>query len=358
MAWILIVAFAISFVLTILITPLVKRLAIKIGAVDQPDPRKVHQNVMPRLGGLAIVIGSVSGFLFLSPNALSLWPIGVGALIILFIGILDDIIVLPAGIKLIGQFAAALAPVLAGIKVDLISLPFGGTMHLGIFGYIVTVVWIIGITNAINLMDGLDGLAGGVSVIGLMTILFLAIFNHQILIVGMAIVLIGATIGFLFHNFHPAKIFMGDTGALFLGYMISVISVLGLFKSLATFSLVIPILILAVPIFDTMFAIIRRLIKGQKISAPDKQHLHHCLLDLGFSHRSTVLIIYSLSALFGMTAVIFSNSTLWGSLVIFLLSLLITQITAEIIGLFGIRRRVLTNSMKKIVSFTKSIAKE
>lgn len=350
-----IIAFALSFVVSIMATPLIKRLAIKLGATDQPNHRKIHRIVMPRLGGLAIVIGSVAGLLFLMPQYNHLLSIAVGGIIIVAIGVLDDKFTLSAKVKFLGQFTAALIPVFAGVNIDHVTIPFGGQLQLGAFGYVLTVFWIIGITNAINLMDGLDGLAGGVSVIGLSTILVMAAINHQYFVVTMATVLIGSTVGFLVFNFHPAKIFMGDTGALFLGYMLSVISVLGFFKSLATFSVVVPILILAVPIFDTLFAIIRRLIKRQRISAPDKSHLHHCLLAMGFTHRTTVLIIYSLAMLFGVAAIIFSNSTLWGSLVIFILTLLVVQTTAEIIGLIKGKNRLIINSMKKIAAASQSM---
>lgn len=349
------IAFVLSFLVTLIATPLVKKLAFKIGATDHPDPRKVHQVIMPRLGGLAIVCGTAAGFIFLTPTYVHFLSIIVGGFIIVVIGVLDDKFVLSAKVKFLGQLAAALVPVCAGLNIDFVTLPFGGELQLGIFGYVVTVLWIIGITNAINLMDGLDGLAGGVSVIGLSTILVTAVIDQQFFIITMATVLIGSTIGFLIHNFHPAKIFMGDTGALFLGYMLSVISVLGFFKSLATFSVVVPILVLAVPIFDTLFAIIRRVIKGQKISAPDKSHLHHCLLAMGFSHRTTVLIIYSMASLFGITAVVFSNSTLWGSLVIFILTLLIMQVTAEIIGLIGEKYQWMIKGMKKLATTAQSL---
>lgn len=349
------IAFFLSLLVAIMATPFIKKLAIQIGATDQPDHRKVHLVAMPRLGGLAIALGVMAGFLYLMPNDKHFLSIMAGALIILAIGVLDDRIMLSAKFKFLGQLAAALIPVIGGLNIDHVTIPFGGEWHLGYFGYVLTVLWIIGITNAINLMDGLDGLAGGISVIGLSTILAVAVINQQYFVVAMAIVLIGSTLGFLVFNFHPAKIFMGDTGALFLGYMIAVISVLGFFKSLATFSVVVPILILAVPIFDTLFAIIRRMVKGQKISAPDKSHLHHCLLAMGFSHRTTVLIIYSLAGLFGLAAIIFSNSTLWGSLMIFILTLLVMQTTVEISGLIGEKNRFIINSMKKIATVTQSM---
>lgn len=350
------IALIVSFLVALASTPLIKLLAIRIGATDQPENRKVHRISMPRLGGLAIVMGTFAGFLLLQPKSEYLLSIGIGSLMILLIGFVDDKFSLPARIKFFGQLIAALMPVMAGLHIDHIGLPFGGYLQFNqFFGYSVTILWIIGITNAINFIDGLDGLAGGVSVIGLSTILIMAIIDQQFFIVAMATVLIGSTLGFLVHNFHPAKIFMGDTGSLFLGYMIAVLSVLGFFKSLATFSLLIPILILAVPIFDTLFAIIRRIAKGQKISAPDKSHLHHCLLAIGFGHRTTVLIIYAMSAVFGLTAVIFSNSTLWGSLTIFILASMVTQITAEVIGIFGENRRYLTNGMKKLITVVSTL---
>lgn len=343
-----IIAFCISIVVSIIFMPIIRKLAIKIGAIDEPNYRKVHQITMPRLGGLAIVLGTYAGLLFLQPRYGHIMSIIIGSLIILGIGVLDDKFVLKAWAKFFGQLAAAFIPVCSGLKIDFVTLPFGGELHLGWFGYIITILWIIGITNAINLMDGLDGLAGGISVICLSTILITAVIDQQFLVIAMTIVLIGSTIGFLIFNFHPAKIFMGDTGALFLGYMLSIISVIGFFKSVATFSVMVPILILAVPIFDTLFAIIRRLINGQKIYSPDKYHLHHCLLAIGFSHRTTVLIIYSIATLFGIAAVVFSNSTLWSSLVIFMSLLLIMQTNAEVVGLINGKYRFVMNSMKKL----------
>ncbi|MCD8502185.1 MAG: undecaprenyl/decaprenyl-phosphate alpha-N-acetylglucosaminyl 1-phosphate transferase [Bacillaceae bacterium] len=162
-----------------------------------------------------------------------------------------------------------------------------------------------------NLIDGLDGLAAGVSSIALTSILVMAVMDGQWVVVNLSIILIASTTGFLVYNFHPAKIFMGDTGSLFLGYSISVLSMLGLFKNIAIFSFVIPVAILAVPIFDTVFAIIRRLLKRKRLFSPDKSHLHYCLLELGFSHRKSVLIIYGISAFFGLAAIIFSATTMW-----------------------------------------------
>jgi UDP-GlcNAc:undecaprenyl-phosphate GlcNAc-1-phosphate transferase len=342
------IAFFLSLIVAVFTTPLVKKLAIKIGATDNPNFRKVHQKVMPRLGGLSIILGFIAGFIYLSPKSDLMLPIMLGGTIIILVGIIDDKYTLTAKYKLTGQIAAALIVIAAGIKIDYINIPFYGNFDFGIFSYIITILWIVGITNAINLIDGLDGLASGVSTIAMSAILLMAIFDGQVLVITLSVILIGSTLGFLFFNFYPAKIFMGDTGALFLGYAISIISILGLFKSVTIFSLIIPIIILAVPIFDTLFAIIRRILNKQKISAPDKSHLHHCLLSMGFNHRNTVLIIYLISIFFGISAIIFSASTLWGSFFILGLLILIIQLTAEIIGLIGEKRKPLINTLKKV----------
>jgi UDP-GlcNAc:undecaprenyl-phosphate GlcNAc-1-phosphate transferase len=351
-----IIAFCISLVVSIISTPLVKKFAIKYGFIDKPDKRKVHATLMPRLGGIAIVMGALAGLLYLSPKTNDLIPIGIGALIILTIGILDDKYTLSAKTKLIGQLIAASIVVLSGIDIDFIRLPFSERIELGTFGAILSILWIVGVTNAINLIDGLDGLAGGVSVIALGTILTMAVINNQLIVIPLCIILIASTLGFLFFNFHPAQIFMGDTGALFLGYSISVISMLGLFKSLTLFSLIIPIIILGIPIFDTFFAIVRRLLNKQKISAPDKSHLHHRLLAMGYSHRTTVFIIYGMGLFFGISAIIFSSSTLWVSLIIIGLLFIIVQLTAELIGLIG-KHKPLLNVFRRIYIAT-SVTRE
>nr|WP_209121749.1 MraY family glycosyltransferase [Alkalihalobacillus sp. BA299] len=345
-----VLAFLVSFIVAIVTTPLVKKIALSIGAIDQPEARKVHAKIMPRLGGLAIVFGFVAGLLVLQPQFSYILPIMVGAFIIVLVGILDDKYTLKANIKLVGQTAAACIVVFSGLKIDMINLPFYGEVYFGIWSYPFTILWIVGVTNAINLIDGLDGLAGGVSTIALASILTMAILDGQLLAIALSVILIASTLGFLLFNFYPAQIFMGDTGSLFLGYLISVISILGLFKNLTLFSLIIPIIILAIPIFDTFFAIIRRMLKRKKISAPDKKHLHYCLLEMGFSHRQTVLIIYGVSAFFGTAAIIFSATALWLSIFIIFLLLFAIQIGAEMIG-------ILDNGKKPVVNFIKRVWK-
>ncbi len=340
------------FIASIIITPFVKKLAFKIGATDKPNQRKVHQKIMPRLGGLAIFISFLIGFIILQPEdpyspAMSSAIIA-GAIIIVITGVLDDMMELSAKIKLLGQIAAAILVVVwGGVQVEFINLPFGvGQLEFGYFSIPLTIIWIVGVTNAINLIDGLDGLAAGVSSIALITISGMAIIMGDAYVATIASILLVSTLGFLFYNFHPAKIFMGDTGALFLGFMISVLALLG-FKNVTVVSLIIPVIILGVPISDTFFAIIRRFMNKQPLSAPDKSHLHHCLLRLGYSHRQTVLIIYAIAAMFGLAAIIFSQSTVWGSIIIVAVLMIAIEIFVESIGLVG-------NNYQPLLKFVKA----
>jgi len=324
----------ICFIASILITPYIKRFAIKIGATDKPNSRKVHQKIMPRLGGLAIFISYMIGYLIFVPENEYKYPILVGSIIIIITGILDDLFEISARWKLVGQIIASLVVILYGVDIDFINLPFGGQIEFGMFTIPLTILWIVGITNAINLIDGLDGLAAGVSSIALITISGMAIIMGNGFVLAVGFVLLGSTLGFLIYNFYPAKIFMGDTGALFLGYMIAVLSLLG-FKNVAVISFIVPIIILGVPISDTLFAIVRRLVHKQPLAAPDKSHLHHCLLRLGYSHRKTVLIIYGISALFGVVAVVFSQATMWVSFVVVLTLMLLIELLVEKVELVG-----------------------
>ncbi|NEU30270.1 undecaprenyl/decaprenyl-phosphate alpha-N-acetylglucosaminyl 1-phosphate transferase [bacterium LRH843] len=347
----LVFALLICFIVTVLMTPVVKKFAIKIGATDKPNHRKVHQTVMARLGGLAIYIGFLVGFVILQPESsdIHVLPIMIGGFIIIVTGFLDDMIELAAKWKLFGQFLAASVVIFNGVDVDFINLPFNGVLELGWLSIPLTFLWIIGVTNAINLIDGLDGLAAGVSSIVLLTISGLAIADGNMFVAAFGVILLGSTLGFLVHNFNPAKIFMGDTGALFLGYMISVIALLG-FKNVTLFSLLIPIIILAIPISDTLFAIVRRLVQKKPLSAPDKSHLHHCLLRLGLSHKQTVLAIYALSAFFSLAAVMLTMATLWISLIIICVILIVIELLVERVGLISKDYRPMLNFFSRIVS--------
>lgn len=306
-----IAAVVLALLLSLLLTPWVRRLAIKINAIDKPNERKVHRGLIPRMGGLAVYLSFALAVLLLHPISMPVAGLLMGGLLIVLLGIIDDVKGLPAKVKLAGQIIAALAVVPFGIQVDFITNPLtGGIMHLGLLAVPLTVFWIISVTNAVNLIDGLDGLAGGTSMIAALTIA--AVAWKQGLIYGgssthfevavLAVVLAAAILGFLRYNFYPAKIFLGDTGSMFLGYCLAVLAVMGLTKSAAAISVFIPIVILGIPLLDTFFAIIRRCYKQQPIFQPDKEHLHHRLMAIGLSHRQTVLVIYGISALLGGSA--------------------------------------------------------
>ncbi|MDY0394171.1 glycosyltransferase family 4 protein [Virgibacillus halophilus] len=329
----LLIAFAISLVSTLVLTYPVKKLAMRIGAVDYPNHRKIHKIVTPRLGGLAMFIGTVLGVLYLTPYHHDLAAIGLGALIIVITGMLDDKYTIRPVVKLTGQLIAASILISADIVIQKVTLPFFGMVDLGFFSVFLTVLWIVGITNAINLIDGLDGLATGVATIALASMLAMSIIDFRVLAAYLCITLIGSNLGFLYHNFYPAKIYMGDTGSNFLGYMIAVVSILGLFKNIALFSFIIPVIILALPILDTFLAIIRRMRKKENIMMADNKHLHYRLLSAGYSHRQSVLILYAFSAIFGILALLFSEASLITSLLITLVVLAFMHVIAEIAGL-------------------------
>ncbi|WP_096272601.1 glycosyltransferase family 4 protein [Paucisalibacillus globulus] len=337
------IAFIIALVSSLVLTYPVKKLAYKIGALDLPNSRKIHKKVTPRLGGLAIFFGTFLGALYLQPHHEYLFEIVIGAVIIVITGALDDKFTLRPVAKLTGQLIATSFLISGGLIIERITLPLIGQVELGFLSVLVTVIWVVGITNAINLIDGLDGLANGVSTIALISLFVMAISDMQILAAYFCIVLIGANLGFLYHNFYPAKIYMGDTGSNFLGYMIAVISILGLFKNIALFSFIIPIIVLAVPIFDTLFAILRRSINKQNIMKPDNKHIHYQLLSAGYSHRKSVLILYGISAVFGTLAIIFSNASISTNLFIVIILLILLHLLAEMAGLvLGGKRPVLS----------------
>lgn len=351
--------FLLAFAITFLSTPWVTRLAHRIGAVDKPNNRKVHQKPMPRLGGLAIFIGFALAYLIVMPlNQLST-GLFLGGLIIVILGILDDKYELSPKAKLAGQLLAAFTVIGFGLEVEFFNLPFTqGQWILGWLGIPITVLWLVGVTNAVNLIDGLDGLAAGVSGIATAVMLVMAIIMGNIFVALYSAILLGSILAFLFFNFHPAKIFMGDTGALFLGFNLAALSLLG-FKQVTLVSYVIPLLILGVPLSDTFFAIIRRLVNNKPISAADRNHLHHCLLALGFGHRRTVLIIYGISTLFGLTAIFLSLSQrVWPGIVVIGLIVLGLQLGAEAIGLVSKKDRPLLNFIKKARYHWQSVMRE
>lgn len=297
----------VTFLASALLIPIVRRIAFHIKAIDMPDARRVNQKPMPTLGGLAIFLSYLLGYMLYGRSSIMMLSILIGGFLIVLIGMIDDINPVKARYKFLVQIMAAFIVVFYGgmvlnnIAMFGINLVFPSPLN-----YLVTIVFIIAITNSINLIDGLDGLAGGVSSIYFLTIAVIAfIFNKSSgLDLILTLIMLGSTLGFLLHNFNPATIYMGDTGSLFLGFMISVIALLG-FKTATLTSLLIPILILAIPIADTLLAILRRLLKGESIGTPDKEHLHHQLLKMKFSTRKTVLIIYGINILFAAVSILY-----------------------------------------------------
>jgi UDP-GlcNAc:undecaprenyl-phosphate GlcNAc-1-phosphate transferase len=295
-----------TFLVSSILTPFIKDIAIHIGALDKPNKRKIHKKPMPRLGGLAIFFGFLLGYMLFSKQSIIMNAILIGSFIIVLTGVIDDIRPLKPLTKFVGQILSALTIVFyGGIVLSSISA-FGINMSFGIFSYPITVFFILAIINSINFIDGLDGLASGISSIFFLTVGIIAVILNRFngLDVTLSFIMLGSTLGFLLHNFYPAKIFLGDAGSMFLGFMISVISLLG-FKNVTVTSFIIPVLILGVPILDTAFAIIRRVIKGEAFYKPDKEHLHHQLLQLHFSHRTTVLIMYFINILFAAASIIY-----------------------------------------------------
>ncbi len=306
------VGLALAALLTAISTPVVRSLAFRVGAVDVPkDNRRMHNHPIPRMGGLAIFFGFILSVLIFIPLTPELRGMLLGSVVIVILGILDDIFALPALPKFFVQIGAALIAVLAGNRIDFLSNPniFSSEpfWDLGWLAVPITVFWIVGITNAVNLIDGLDGLACGVSTISSMTLLVIALVMEEPDVAILMGALSGACIGFLPYNLNPAKIFMGDTGSTFLGFILAVVSIQGLFKFYAIISFAVPFLMLGLPIFDTCFAILRRVSHGQSPMAPDRGHIHHRLIDMGFTQKQAVAVLYIISAILGLSAVVLTT---------------------------------------------------
>lgn len=349
-----IVGFVVALAMALGLTPLVKKFAVKVGAVDAPNQRKVHTRIMPRLGGLAIYLAFAAALMIALPLVSGekphvIWGLLLGGTIVTIVGALDDRFDLSPKVKLLGQIAAAGVVVSFGVKVDFVTLPFGDGTQMGWLSIPITIFWIVGVTNAINLIDGLDGLAAGVSAIATGTIFVLALIMGNVTVAVLSAVLLGSILGFLFFNFHPAKIFMGDSGALFLGFSLAALSVLG-FKQATLVSFVVPIFILGVPLSDTFFAIVRRTLNRTPISAADKNHLHHCILALGLSHRNSVLVIYAIAAMFALSAILLSTVAQWVALIVIAVTLLVLQVGAELIGIVQKGRRPVINFVQRLLS--------
>ena len=315
-------------VFTALLFPMVKWISYHVGALDYPNERKVHKKPMPVMGGLMIYLGFLFGYMLFAPQSTQMLAILIASFIVVITGILDVIKPLRAREKLVGQVVAALIIVFYGkILLNDISF-FGYYFDFGWLAYPITIVFIVAVMNCINLIDGLDGLADGISMIFFITIGVLAFIMHNLgsLEITIAFIMIGACLGFLIFNFNPAKIFMGEIGSMFLGFMIAVVCLLG-FKAVTLTSLVVPMLILAIPILDTLFAILRRIIHHKPIYEADRQHLHHQLLNKKFSQKTTVLIIYAVSILFSSASVFYVlKDRKIGAIIYIILVLLITWV--------------------------------
>lgn len=297
----------ISFLFVAFIMPFIKKLAFHIGALDVPRSeeghRHIHKNTTPKLGGLGMFLGFLLSYMIFGEPSSTMNSILIGSFIIVLTGIIDDIHSIKASVKFAGQLAAScVVAIYGGILLQDVSA-FGVYIDFGIFAYPITIFFVLGCINCINLIDGLDGLSGGISAIYFLTIgIIAAIMGSLGLEVTLTFIMFGVVLGFLIHNFHPATIFAGDSGSMFMGFMISVIALLG-FKNVTLTSLIIPLLILAIPILDTLFAIVRRRLKGESFATPDKSHIHHQFLNMHFSYRTTVLIIYAIQILFAMASI-------------------------------------------------------
>ena len=342
------ISFLLAFIVSFMATPYSIKIAEKIGAIDIPkDDRRMRKKSIPKLGGLAVIAGFAISLIYLISvmnieGSINLFDensyfkkligVGLGVIIITITGVIDDTKTLKPLQKLFGQVLAAMVAVAFGIQIDSADIPFTTNVELANeISMIVTVIWIVGITNAINLIDGLDGLSSGIALISCVSLLIIFALNYSPMIAILMITsLIGALVGFLPFNFSPAKTFIGDTGSNFLGYILSIVSILGVAKTYTAVVIALPMLVLGLPIFDVVWAIIRRVIKGKSIKAifkADKGHLHHRLIARGFSQKQAVLVMYAMSAALGLFAIILLESGIWKAL-----SFLLMVIAALFLG--------------------------
>lgn len=341
------IAFLLAFITAFVITPYTMRVAKKVGAIDIPNERRINKKPMPRLGGLAVISGFFVSIIYLiitmhienkvdffgeEQYYLKLIGFFLGIIVLGVICFIDDTKSIHPLMKLSGQIIAAVIVIACGVKIENINIPFfDSSIPINmILTYLLTIGWIVGITNAINLIDGLDGLSSGVTLISCLSLLIVFSLNGSpIIAVILITALAGSIVGFLPYNFNPAKTYIGDTGSNFLGYSLAVISILGVAKTYTAIVIVAPLIVLGLPIFDTLFAIVRRTIKGKSLKAilaPDKGHLHHRLMAKGYTQKQAVLILYGISATLGMFAIILLESGIWKAISFALMILAIIAI--------------------------------
>jgi UDP-GlcNAc:undecaprenyl-phosphate GlcNAc-1-phosphate transferase len=299
--------FCTSLILSLIATPIVIRFAVRIGALDVPkDERRVHKTPMPLIGGLAMHFAFIITALVYMPMTRQIIGILLGGTFIMICGLIDDIKPLRPRVKLILQIIGAVILVYFGVRIKFVTNPFDSVNGMSDMGWLsvpATIFWIVGVTNAFNLIDGLDGLAAGIASISCITLFVISLINGRMTAALLTAALAGSTMGFLPYNFNPAKIFMGDTGAQFLGFVLAAISIQGAIKSAAAIVITVPILALGLPIYDTLIAMIRRFINKRPVMEGDRGHLHHKLLDMGLSQKQAVLVMYFISSLLGLSAI-------------------------------------------------------
>jgi len=331
--------FITSMVATLLLVPPIKKLARATGAIDEPSERKVHISTVPRMGGLAMFFGCVVTLLIYWDGFEQFRGIFLGMVIIVIVGMIDDSIGLEPRLKFLGQVVAAFAAMaLSDVNINFLGGVVGSQFSLGWLSWPLTLLWIVGITNAINLSDGLDGLASGISLIAFSSFGLLAYQRQDLAIFTLCLIMVGSILGFLRYNTHPAEVFMGDTGSLFLGYSLGTLSIAGNFKSLTAMALITPVLVLLVPIADTLWAIIRRVREGRSPFSADKMHFHHKLLNTGMDHPQTVSLIYCISAALSIFAVALANSSKLKYLLIPLLVIGIGLFSSQVFGWLDIAK--------------------
>ncbi len=330
-------ALVVSLVVSFLTSPVVKNFAYKVGAIDVPkDARRMHKVPIPRLGGLAIFFGFIVGILLFGKIDRQMQGILLGAVVIVVLGVVDDITPLPAKLKFVVQIIAALIPVFHGVVIRAVSNPNllsdNAYWQMGnVSSVVITVLWIVAITNSVNLIDGLDGLAVGVSTISATTVLVISLLVSDMQVAIAMAALVGACAGFMPYNLNPAKMFMGDTGATFLGYILATMSIQGLFKFYAIISFAVPFLILGLPIFDTAFAFIRRIAHGQSPMQADRSHVHHRLIDMGLNQKQAVATLYVISAILGLSAVVLTTSGEVKAMVLLLALCVVGVVAARVV---------------------------
>ncbi|SQG17880.1 glycosyl transferase [Streptococcus equi subsp. zooepidemicus] len=354
-----------ALLMSLLLTPIVRFLSVRVGVVDTPNARRINKVPMPTSGGLAIVTSFVIASLVLMPIASNgahiggqtyfqyILPVVLGGLVVTITGFIDDVYELSPKLKMLGIVTGAIIVwAFTDFKFDSFKIPFGGPLLAfdPFLTFFLTVLWIISITNAINLIDGLDGLVSGVSIISLVTMAIVAYFFLPLtnfFLTLTILILIASIAGFFPYNYHPATIYLGDTGALFIGFMIGVLSLQGL-KNATAVAVVTPVIILGVPIMDTIVAIIRRSLSGKKFYEPDKMHLHHRLLSMGFTHRGAVLVVYGIAMLFSLISLLLNVSSRIGGVLLILGLLFALEVFIEGIEIWGERRTPLFNLLKFI----------